>query len=172
MSGSPRLIPWLALAVFLASCSREPEAPAVPATGAPQAQAASRAVQDPAATSVAAVAVGTTALPLTIRFDIPAAPLVGQPAKVTLTIATAQPLEHVEIDSSSAALQIDEATAKLALDGLEPGKPRQVDLAFTPQSAGLADVELDVRVQTESGPLQSRYAIPVLSTTAAPAPGG
>jgi hypothetical protein len=92
---------------------------------------------------------------------------------VTLTIAVDQPLEHVEIDGSSAALLINEAAARLALDGLEPGKPRKIDLGFTPRAAGLADVELEVRVQTETGVLQSRFAIPVLSIAAAvPATSG
>lgn len=170
MSGSTRLVPWLVLTVLFVSCSRESEGPAEAAT-APVAPAASAATPDPAAASVAAVAVGSTALPLTIRFEVPAAPVVGQPSRVTLTVAADQPVERVEINGRSASLLIDEASARRVLEGLEPGKVRQVDVGFTSQAEGLADVELDVSVQTGTGPLQSTFAIPVLTIAAAPAGG-
>ncbi|MEY2855069.1 MAG: hypothetical protein RL030_2201 [Pseudomonadota bacterium] len=172
MSGRTRLVPWLVLATLVASCHRKPEA-TVATAEAPPAQAASKAAPDSLAASVAAVAVGTTALPLTIRFEVPVAPHVDQPAKLTLTLTADQPLERVEIDGSSAALLIDAATQKQFLDALEPGKPRQIDLGFTSRSLGLSDVELEVRVITGKESLQSSFAIPVLTVApAAPATGG
>jgi hypothetical protein len=170
MSGSTRLVPWLVLAMLFASCSRESGPPAEAAT-APAVPAATAATPDPAAASVAAVAVGSTVLPVTIRFEIPAAPLVGQPSRVTLTVAADQGVERVEISGRSASLLIDEATAKRVLEGLEAGKARQIDVGFTSQAEGLADLELDVSVQTGTGPLQSTFAIPVLTIAAAPAGG-
>jgi hypothetical protein len=170
MSGSTRLVPWVVLAVLFASCSRESKAPAEVAT-APVAPATTAVAPDPAAASVAAVAVGSTVLPVTIRFEIPAPPLAGQPSRVTLTVAADQPVERLEITSRSASLLIEEATAKRVLEGLEPGKAMQIDVGFTSQAEGLADVELDVSVQTGAGPLQSTFAIPVLTIAAAPAGG-
>jgi hypothetical protein len=170
MSGSTRLVPWLVLAVLFASCSRESEPPAEAAT-APEVPATTAVTPDPAAASVAAVAVGATVLPVTIRFEIPTPPRVGQPSRVTLTVAADQPVERVEINGRSASLLIEEAGAKRVLEGLEPGKARQVDVGFTSQAEGLADLELDVSVQTGTAPMQSTFAIPVLTIAAAPAGG-
>ena len=172
MSGSTRLLSCLLLAALLSSCSRESDSPPKP-EAAPAGQAAVAAAPDPVAGYVAAVAVGTTGLPLSLRFEVPAPPLVGQPAKVTFGIAVEQAVDRIEIQGRSAALMLDEATAKLVFEGMEPGKVRQFDLGFTSQAEGLSDIELDIRLHTGADILQSSYAIPVLTiAAAAPADGG
>jgi hypothetical protein len=166
-----RHVLWFSLALLVAACSREPEAAATSNTPAPASAATTApAAADPAAGSVAAVALGPGTLPLTIRFILPAPPVVGQPATLNLFVMSDQSLKRVEISSSSAALDIDPAAGALAIDSVEPGVSQALELGFTPRAAGLADVEFEVRVMTEDGQLQSRYAIPVLSV--APAAGG
>lgn len=161
MSGSSaRLVPWLVLGILVTACGRKPGPAADASQEAPAAPAAATA---PAPASVAAVAVGAAKLPLEIRFEVLEAPRPGQPAGITLTLTASVPLQQVEIAARSAALQLDEVAKSQVLEGLEPGQPQQLELRFTPPSAGLADIELDVRAQGEGEPVQSRYAVPVLT---------
>jgi hypothetical protein len=177
MSGSAPLVPCLMLGLVLASCSREPDAPAAPVSSAPApAASAPAAAPIPPSEAVAAVAIGTATLPLALRFELPEAPVVGQPARLVLTITAAESLQRVQVTAKSLALSIDGSAGTQVVEALEPGQDQRVELRFTPTSAGLADMELEVQAQgeAEGEPLTSRYAIPVLSLETAPtqAPAG
>ncbi|MDR2215388.1 MAG: hypothetical protein LBE59_06070 [Nevskiaceae bacterium] len=167
VSGGVRCCLLLALGALAASCSRETPTPAVTSSVSTARPATSTSQPE----FVAAVAVGATALPLTIAFNLPAAPVVGQSASVALTITVSEPMSRIQIEASGLKLLLDEASAKQVLDDVRPGEPRQLQFSVTPQAAGLIDVELSVQAPVDGATRTSRYAIPVLVEAAPPGEG-
>jgi hypothetical protein len=170
MIGMNRCAPpaaWLALGVLVASCGGDAKAPVAPDRPAVPANNVA-ASTDPRVTLVAAVPDGVALPLLNIRFDLSAAPVVGQATEVAVTFLVSEPVRRLEIEASSAMLQVEMSTAKQVLEDLLPNSPGQLQWRVTPKVAGLADMELDVRLPDEATVRRARYALPVLNGAAAP----
>lgn len=145
----------LLLLLSVSACSRDPQ-PSEEATGTASLPNAAASVD-----SVAAVAQGGAAGPVTVRFALEDRPLVGTQANLRLELAAASPLSGVSVRIEGETLGFEPEGSQKVIDLPEAGKPVSYTVRFTPQTPGITDASVHVVPPGAEG-RELVYAIPVL----------
>jgi hypothetical protein len=159
-------IAWILGLAGLAGCGGD--APPADPGGAGMDAAASQQTAATATTSVSAVALGAATVPVQLHFNMTERPEPGRASSLTLLIAGTEDLDRVEISISSASLDVAPEDASFVLAPLRAGQTAEHPLKITPKSAGLADLELIVKVTSAAGEREARFGVPVLAEAPAP----
>ena len=149
----------LALACLLGGCHRAPDsatpAPAPPASKpTPSAAAAvDPGVAEATRTMAAAVTVGARTAPVEARYDLPAAPVVGQAFRIDLVVLpqAASPLVSVELKADEGLTVLDPVAAQ-SLEKVQAGAVLHVPVTAQGAAAGTHVIDVGVTLELPTGP--------------------
>ena len=144
-----------AVVVALAAChggDGRPNDSAGPVSGAPSAH--------PAAGMTAAVGVAG-ALAVDLRFGLPSAPVQGTPFPVSLQLSASSPQPALRLRiRGDDGLEVQEPS-EIAVERLDPGVVKSIELTLTGAAPGLHLVSVDVALDLNGGGSRS-FQFPVL----------
>jgi len=172
-----RVLTIVGCALALAACERAPDASApTPTRGRHKTVAPAEAPADPAVveakrTMAAGVPVGTTTAPVEVRFDVPTAPIAGQPFEVRVAVlpqALAAVL-HIEVDANE-GLVIAEPDGALTREKVEAGTLERITVKASSATPGTRILTVKVTLELPTGAESRAFAFPLIVAAPAAAP--
>ena len=164
----------LALPLALGGCHRH-GGPTTPAPSAASARTAPKAdagddlaLADVLRTMAPAVTVGQRSAPVEARYDLPAAPVAGQPFKLELAVLpqAASPLVRVELQASEGLKLLDPAAAQ-SLERVQAGAVLRIPVTAQASAPGTQVIDIGVTLELPTGAESRAFAIPVIVAGAA-----
>lgn len=151
-------------ALALIGCGRLPGLHAAAVAPPPSTAAPKAAPTDSDADLVSAVASGTTAVPISVKFRIGKRPQLGVPLPILLAII---PAPTAQIGHLHGAFQADSG---LTLQGdhafdasdLRAGEPLERQLTVVPQQPGVLNLNATFTLDLDNGSVSRSFAIPVI----------
>jgi hypothetical protein len=172
-----RTLPLCAIALLTACHGDSNQAPlgaAVRHTSAPAAAKPGPTPNELTAGMVEAVTVGKSTVPVTVKFDLPERPVVGQPLDVVVAIMpqiAADPA--VLVATGSDGLQLAPGGGPVEIPSVEPAQVYRHDIRMIPTAEGVYLISLSVSLKHDEMTETRTFALPVIvSPSADPAPGG
>lgn len=139
-----------------------PATPARSRTGAARPTAAARAPA-PDANMVSAVLAGDVVSPVVLKFRLDQPPRAGQPLHVALALVTARDvqIDHIRASFDGEGLQVQSGGS---FDNHNPGAGAvlQHEVVVLPQQPGILDLQATLVLDSTSGSMTRRYAIPMI----------
>jgi hypothetical protein len=120
---------------------------------------------------VEAVTVGKSTVPVTVKFDLPARPMVGQPLEVSLAV-----LPRIGADSAviaieeSAGWQLAPGSASISIPAVQPGQVYRQTVTVTPTAVGVQLLGLQVSLKHDEVSETRTFSVPVIVAPAGSAP--
>jgi hypothetical protein len=111
--------------------------------------------------SVAAVVLGTSHVPVALRFTLADKPVIGQKLRVKLVFTATEPAE-LQVSAQGRDLVLESGAAS-ALSFKQPGEEVTNELVLTPQVAGLAALEVHVRPSDPEQHIEAVFSVPLLA---------
>ncbi len=117
---------------------------------------------------VEAVSSGKSTVPITVKFDLPHRPVVGEPVEVVIAI-----LPQVAADSATVqvtggeGLRLAPDALPLEITSLEPTQAYRVSVMLTPTVEGLQLLGLNVSLKHDDTNEMRSFSVPLLVSTSA-----
>ncbi len=169
-------------ALLLAACHGSDSNPA-PETGvsklpakAPQAAKRGPTPEELTAGMVEAVGVGKSSVPVTLKFDLPTRPEIGQPLEIVLGVLPQEPASAASLKvSGSEGLQPAPGNAVVDVGAVDPAEAYRVTVTVTPTAEGVQFLAVEVDLKHDDVTDTRSFSIPVIvqgapETAAPPAP--
>jgi len=167
----------LCAALLLAAChgSDSNQAPVAGVnklpTKAPQAAKRGPTPEELTAGMVEAVGVGKSSVPVTLKFDLPTRPEIGQPLEIVLGVLPQEPASAVSVKvSGSEALQPAPGNAVIEVGAVDPAEAYRVTVTVTPTAEGVQFLAVDVVLRHDDVTDTRSFTIPLIVQGAPEAP--
>ena len=140
-------------------------------TKAPQAAKRGPTPEELTAGMVEAVGVGKSSVPVTLKFDLPTRPEVGQPLEIVLGVLPQEPAAAASLKvSGSEGLQPAPGNAVVEVGAVDPAEAYRVTVTVTPSAEGVQFLAVDVALRHDDVTDTRSFSIPIIVQSAAETP--
>jgi len=157
----------LSAVLLLAAChgsdsNQTPTAgPNKPAANAPAQPKRGRTPEELTAGMVEAVSVGKSSVPVTLKFDIPTRPEIGQPLDIVLAVLPKEAAANASLTvKGSDGLQVGNGVVEVG--AVDPTEAYRTSVAVTPTTEGVQFLAVDVSLKHDDVTDTRSFSLPVI----------
>ena len=166
----------LCAALSLAACHGS-DSNQAPVTGVnnlpakvPQAAKRGPTPEELTAGMVEAVGVGKSSVPVTLKFDLPSRPEIGQPLEIVLGVLPQEPAAAASLTvSGSEGLRPAPGNGVVDVGAVDPAEAYRVTVTVTPTAEGVQFLAVDVALKHDDVTDTRSFSIPIIVQGAAEA---
>jgi hypothetical protein len=120
---------------------------------------------------VEAVTVGKSTVPVTVKFELPARPQVGQPLDIVLAVLPGEAADGATVKvTGSTGLEVAREASAIGMGPVDPTQAYKISVSVTPTAEGVLLLALDVALKHDDVTDTRSFTVPVLVGSAESAP--